>query len=657
MPFVNYVRSLNLEKHKNLFFLPWRSVIIRNNEDGGNLMLPTNLESYHPTKKCMWVELKCAAFKDEGGPGVFGMLVCTTCISMQGILSLAPCQNKEVILAKRCHHAQAFMMLHPEWEREFDLPEDLEDGPSNLFRLPALKSKLLRGDVEDKLFLAVVQQSGVLSLLHTISRQMKQPVCSRCSTCPCPCLKYMKGVEGARKRGRDDEEQVEEDEVASVELPWSRKRKKKNPVEHFENEVALPVWYEEYGCNRQEILFPISRDPVRSKTWRERLGGKTFSPDAEGLCAEPDLDASCHAHGHPFKRDCKVKTSNSIVIYNAQSEKVFDSPTFGCGTGLCRCIFQLDGDPYQLWHIRRGCFIEYTYIHSYILRHLSSGIPVAAEYAARKSTLTSLGLETSLTATEFQHAVAGFRALLRFPPDAFSCPTCSRNPAYIVLDGTDLGPAASTVQHLTELEKPSSNDPLPQGGFFEDRTFLPSFQERDMVCNLITEALDIEDFCDADFSTEGGVQVQELVRRLRTSGLGLSPAYKRFLANVSKETSVAGLLQVTCKEPLSVLRRFCQRDLDLTKINNSASLSLLREEIPPFLSMLEDIRKEEKSNFLPPDVSSIVLTILRIRERTFSYAERRATTDYTEWDEPADHPTSFYPDFPLRCYPQTYETR
>ena len=88
------------------------------------------------------------------------------------------------------------------------------------------------------------------------------------------------------------------------------------------------------------------------------------------------------------------------------------------------------------------------------LRHLSSGIPVNAEFAARSSALASLGLQTSLTVIEFQHAVAGFRALLSFPPDAFTCPRCTRNPKYLVFDGTDLGPrvnkstAGQIIAHL-----------------------------------------------------------------------------------------------------------------------------------------------------------------------------------------------------------------
>ena len=124
-----------------------------------------------------------------------------------------------------------------------------------------------------------------------------------------------------------------------------------------------------------------------------------------------------------------------------------------------------------------------------------------------------------------------------------------------------------------------------------------------------------------------------------------------------KETSVAGLLQVTSKQPLKILKKFCQRDLDITKISNSAYLRCLQEEVPPFFDMLEQIRKEEKADYLPEDVSTIVLTLLRIRKRTFTYAERRENSDYTEWDGLGDHPTAFYPDFPLCSYPQTYTVR
>ena len=183
------------------------------------------------------------------------------------------------------------------------------------------------------------------------------------------------------------------------------------------------------------------------------------------------------------------------------------------------------------------------------------------------------------------------------------------------------------------------------------------YRERQLVCSLLTGTISLDEFCAENFTSDEGKKVQELVRRLNSTAGSLSQAYKRFLANICKGTSVAGLLQVTSKEPLKTLKKFCLKELDIGNIAHSSSLILLRREIPPMLDMLEQIRKEEETNFLPADVSTIVLTLLRIRSQTFSVAERRQTSDYTEWDGVGDHPTAFYPDFPLRSYPQTYTSR
>ena len=658
MAYVNYVRNLAQEMDRNIFVVPWRSAIIRNSDDDGSLMLPSSLGNYHLSQKCMWVELKCTQFVDNGA--VYAVMVCCSCSSMKSILSLGSSQRKPTILALRCHHSEAFMILKKEWETELELPDVLPRGPSNLFTNGELKSLILRGQETDKLFLAIVQKSGILSILHTICRSMKQPVCSKCSTCPCPCLKYLKGEDG--KKRRREEADVEEVEIEEVEgekdgLPWSRKRQRKTPVHNYDDTVKQNLWYEEYGCNKKTILFPISRDPERCKAWKDRLAGKVWEPPAEGMRADPDPGAKCDNHGNMFDKAYQIETSQHIVVYDSQSERIFKCATYAVGTGICRCLFQLDGDPYQLWHIKKGCFIELSYLNSYLMRHLGSGSPANAEYASRSHFLASIGLQTSLTVTEFQKAVAGFRALLSFPADAFTCPSCSKQPKYLVFDGTDLGPAQKKVDHLKELEKPGDDEALVQGGYFKDRTFMVIYRERQLVCSLLTGTISLDEFCAENFTSDEGKKVQELVRRLNSTAGSLSQAYKRFLANICKGTSVAGLLQVTSKEPLKTLKKFCLKELDIGNIAHSSSLILLRREIPPMLDMLEQIRKEEETNFLPADVSTIVLTLLRIRSQTFSVAERRQTSDYTEWDGVGDHPTAFYPDFPLRSYPQTYTSR
>ena len=66
---------------------------------------------------------------------------------------------------------------------------------------------------------------------------------------------------------------------------------------------------------------------------------------------------------------------------------------------------------------------------------------------------------------------------------------------------------------------------------------------------------------------------------------------------------------------------------------------------------------EQKLRFLPKDVARIIMHLVTVRNRTFRQAEKRKTSDYTEWDEASDHPTAYYPDFPPRIYPQRYFVR
>ena len=167
----------------------------------------------------------------------------------------------------------------------------------------------------------------------------------------------------------------------------------------------------------------------------------------------------------------------------------------------------------------------------------------------------------------------------------------------------------------------------------------------------------MDDFLGVELCSPGAQLVTDVVRRLKLSEETLPDAYIRFLANVAKETPVAGLLQKTKKEPLLILMSFARETVDLSSIGNLKELKVLKKEIPPFWDMLQNILKFEKSRFLPKDVARIVMQLITIRNRTFSEGVKRSTTDYTEWDESRDHPTAYYPDFPPRIYPQRYSIK
>ena len=89
---------------------------------------------------------------------------------------------------------------------------------------------------------------------------------------------------------------------------------------------------------------------------------------------------------------------------------------------------------------------------------------------------------------------------------------------------------------------------------------------------------------------------------------------------------------------------------------NTDKLTLLIKSLPALWPILDSICKLEKSNFLPPVVSRVVLEFLKIRQETFSNAVRRSNTDVYQWPDPTtEHPTQCYPSLPLWRFPNRYK--
>ena len=67
---------------------------------------------------------------------------------------------------------------------------------------------------------------------------------------------------------------------------------------------------------------------------------------------------------------------------------------------------------------------------------------------------------------------------------------------------------------------------------------------------------------ESDIETENGRMVLDIIERIsETWGEEIPKEYKRFIANVCKQSSVAGLLQVTSNLSLIYLESFCQKTL------------------------------------------------------------------------------------------------
>ena len=129
----------------------------------------------------------------------------------------------------------------------------------------------------------------------------------------------------------------------------------------------------------------------------------------------------------------------------------------------------------------------------------------------------------------------------------------------------------------------------------------------------------------------------------------------RTYARRAELTSVAGLIQVTHKKPLDILKAFCRKEIDLLSVSNIPSLQLVQEQMPPFWNILHSIIKlEESSQYLPKDVAAITLKLLEIRYLTFRRATQRDSSLYREWTSEKSHPCIFCPGFKMTKCPCKY---
>ena len=93
--------------------------------------------------------------------------------------------------------------------------------------------------------------------------------------------------------------------------------------------------------------------------------------------------------------------------------------------------------------------------------------------------------------------------------------------------------------------------------------------------------------------------LSQLVRRIDLGFNGELPKeYVRLLTNISKPTSVAGLLQFAGPAALKHLGDLANQTLDLRLRNSRDTLNVVQKELPVFWHMLLDVLDLEKTNFL-----------------------------------------------------------
>ena len=285
---------------------------------------------------------------------------------MISIESMSCQQEKNDMEALRCMHSVVCQDLAADWRNIWEVPNlDIAVESFNLMCSPEVKVKKLR---HDELFLCATQSGGVVSLLFTVTKRQKNPICSLCPSPKCKCYKmYL-----SEKHDRQAEDDVSHED----DWPSSGEECEGQRIDHYQDDLPFEDYNHRYGYNTETILYPIHDDPRIHAVWLQRANGKYEFPAI--ITSVFDRNILC-GHGNGFDPDDNnlVLQSSNIVVYMENIDAVHESKTYSRPTvGDCRCKQQASGHQYLLWHVGNGKMVDYLMIFKYMHNWRSSGFPM-----------------------------------------------------------------------------------------------------------------------------------------------------------------------------------------------------------------------------------------------------------------------------------------
>ena len=652
----NYTRLLCRNDGQAKYHVtPWGGLILKNLHRSGTLVKYESLKKLRKENVPLWVSCQIHLFRQN--QRFFHVFKCDICMSMSSIDSLTINQDQNILERSKCIHSRAADVILQRlgtFDTVWNINvQDYRVGDETFEVECNLQQQHQTLIDSDNSFLAVLRNENALkkiSILTSVNSKTKMPFCQNCLRSKCKCFfRFKKLVEDElnfHASSSDDETHTD------IDLYWNRIKNPTEKVHHYED-----VDTTKYGYNKTPYEYPIFRDEVLHDKFQEYLTNSLNIP--EDLIPSFSPNERCR-HGNNFIEDDEqmVLLYENITVFYEGSECVMERNVFGRKAVGCKCITQMDTHSLLLWNLGAAKFIHYSFLLN-LIHNWAEGEAFTSTVNARQTTLNCIRVHSSLTQQDIDRAVVGFCLLQKDKPEDFSClGECGGDtPPILVADGVVVAPTSRKVDHIEEFKPLDEEKKLSQSTVFANRTFLTRKVERKLVEQLVDEDMPLQDFLTSDIITsDNGHLIRSIIERLGRSELTCPKEYRDFLSDISKKTSVAGLIQVNSREPLVILKDFAEENIDLRSPANIDKLDTLQKEVSPLWTSLRKILgKEKTSKYLPKDVSAVVLKLIEIRKNTFRNAAQRHSDDYTIYPPNATElPSQFYPNWrPLR-YPEHY---
>ena len=640
---VYYLQQISQDLNNQIFKCPWGGVVMKNEEDG-KLISFKSKEDYKRNGKKLWLYLSLKVFRHNGA--VHTAFCCDECDIMKGVSKLKLDSCREDVQSLLCFHSKTASFLIQNWREiwNIEVPRFVTAYQPKLNQ--EISFHRFQERTKDVTLLAGVWVDGSPHLMVTVTKRQSTPFCSTCDSLTCGHYK----VYSSRKKDKNlaisnfissmtnnpitDDENAENLRDIDNDVEEANDPAVGEEETQFRHYLDLPPptqYNKMYGYNRTKVLFPFERSKEQQETWIKRVN-HVYDDFPISFVPIWSIEKTC-SHGFQFdpNDDSMVLESETILVYNNIGEQVFEVKNYARKSShSCKELFRVDGHRYLLWNLGGGRFVNYTLLNQYLHLWKNHGLSIHAMHKSTVETSSSASISSTLTNNDLHRAITVFFVCLCFDEKtAFQCPKHGSSPVWINTDGKCTGPAKRRVKHIEELDTHREDTQVwKQSTKLKDRVFLTEISERSQVCELVNGKISCEEFIAGDITSENGLMVTDLVNYLADEWPEELPKpYLKFLSNISKATSLRGLLQVSNNEPLEFLKAYCNETVNIRDVEHIQKLKIVMSELPAFWPILDSICLLENGTFLPELVSRIVLRILAIRQTMFERAVHRDEID------------------------------
>ena len=182
----------------------------------------------------------------------YSIFHCPKCPSMAQIDGMCCKQDRQGMEALRCMHSVVCQEVASDWRNIWNIL-DLDPTVESFTFLASPEPKVKKRRHDD-LFLCATQSAGVVSLLFTVSKRQKSPMCNQCSSPKCKCYRLYSKQRLDRKSGDHDCDRDDD-------WPSSDEEVEHQKVDHYEDNLALDDHCHRFGYNHELIQYPIHKNP------------------------------------------------------------------------------------------------------------------------------------------------------------------------------------------------------------------------------------------------------------------------------------------------------------------------------------------------------------------------------------------------------------